>query len=860
MRKLFSVLSLVVLFSIVSFGQAQVTIPITATDGIGANNGLAVGLDLTATNGVDPSLGESDLPPFPPSGVFEARFDLTPYAGSALSSYWDFRNAPAFPFTGVVEHTMIWQLSTGATSFTIGYDVPPEATMTIQDALGGIIFNSGPLTGVGNYVITAPLTTAIITMDYTNIGPSGPAPEFAIAPTSLNFGGVAVGSPATLQATVSNPGTDPLTISNIVSSDPQFTFAPNTFPITVNPGAGNEVVFDVTFTPAVLGPATGNITFTSDAPSSPDVLPVQGVGADAGPTFGVTPTSLTFPTVFVGNSANQNLTVTNNGLTNTLNISSVVATNAVDYSVTPTSATIAPGANQVFTVTFAPSGDGTLTSDIVFTHDGTSSPDAVPASGFGQTPASVFGLVFEEDTTFVPENTAGLTQTMQLLGTLGGSDLHALQFRLLSNMYAGDDVILTYQSIAKGADVDFPNWILETNVVRGPINANGASEDTIYVLLYNITETGDLPMGVDYNDLLTVTYKTAVLPPTVPTQLSTFQIFNAEGSTFGGNLIDVTPSDPILQVVVEAAGGTYGDVNGDGCVDILDLIMVVDHIVGRDSLTGAEFDRADLAPWIPGEAEPTPDGVVNVQDLSVIQSIILTGFYPSGEPVKPCGYLSKVDGPTDATVTLYINAEGISAYIDSDIGIRGAQIEFGSVSNNPENMIINTPLGQGYYQLSEGLFRTLMYDRAGQKYISAGNNNFMADMPFVLTNPEDVSVAKIVLVDTDTKKLANIVVQTIYGTTYLPLDYILFQNYPNPFNPTTAIQFQVPKTSDVKIAVYDMLGQEVRTLVAGEVMRGTYTVDWDGFNNDGAKVSSGTYIYRMTAGEFIQSKKMVLIK
>jgi hypothetical protein len=858
MRKLFSVLSLVVLFSIVSFGQAQVTIPLTATDGIGSNNGLAVGLDLTATNGIDPSLGESDLPPFPPSGVFEVRFDLAPYAGSALSTYWDFRNAPAFPFTGVVEHTLIWQYSTGASSLDIGYDVPAEATMTITDNLGGIVFNSGPLTGTGVFTIPPPLTTAIITMDYTNIGPSGPAPEFEITPTSLDFGPVGVGVPsAPLQATVSNPGTDPLTISNIVSSNPDFTFAPNTFPITVNPGAGNEVVFDVTFTPSVLGPITGDITFTSDAPSSPDVLTVQGVGADAGPTFGVSPTSLTFPTVFVGNSADQFLTVTNNGLTNTLNISSVVATNAVDYSVTPATATIAPGANEVFTVTFAPSVDGTLTTDIVFTHDGSTSPDAVPVTGVGFTPPTVSGLVFSEDTAFVPENTSDITATMQLLGNPPGVSVHALQFKLQSNMVVDDETILTFQSITKsGSIASNPDWVLETNVVRGTINPNGASEDVIYCLLYNIGNGG---LTGDWTNLMQVTYKTAVLPPLTPSQKSSFNIIDAEGSTVDGNYVDITPSDPTLEVIVEAAGGTYGDVNGDGCVDILDLIMVVDHIVGRDSLTGAEFDRADLAPW-PGTPEPTPDGFVNVQDLSVIQSIILTGFYPNGDPVTPCGYLSKVEGAADATVTLYINSEGISAYVDADVGIRGAQIEFTSVSEDPENLVINTPLGQGYYDLSEGLFRTLMYDRAGQKYIDAGVNNFMADMPFALVNSQDVEVAKIVLVDNDVKKIGNIVVQTIYGTTALPLDYILFQNYPNPFNPTTAVKFQVPKTSDVKIAVYDMLGQEVRTLFAGEVVRGTYTVDWNGFNNDGSKVASGTYIYRMTAGDFIQSKKMVLIK
>ena len=238
----------------------------------------------------------------------------------------------------------------------------------------------------------------------------------------------------------------------------------------------------------------------------------------------------------------------------------------------------------------------------------------------------------------------------------------------------------------------------------------------------------------------------------------------------------------------------------------------------------------------------------------------MTGFYPNEEPVAPCGYLSKNEGTTDATVTIYINNEGITAYVDAEIGIRGAQIEFSSVANNPENMIMRTPLGEGYYLRVNELLRTLMYDRQGQKSIDAGVNNFMADMPFILSNPQDVSIAKIVPVDTDTRKMANIVVQTIYGTPTLPLEYILFQNYPNPFNPSTSVKFQVPKTSDVTITIYDMLGQEVRTLFAGEVMRGNYTVNWNGFNNAGAKVVSGTYIYRMTAGEFVQSKKMILIK
>ena len=131
-----------------------------------------------------------------------------------------------------------------------------------------------------------------------------------------------------------------------------------------------------------------------------------------------------------------------------------------------------------------------------------------------------------------------------------------------------------------------------------------------------------------------VTYRVARLQPLQNDIKSSFTIFNAEGSTYQGNPIDITPSRDELVVIAQAAGGNYGDVNGDGCVDILDLIMVVDHIVGRDSLEGrpvypdfissGEFARADIAPWTfaPGSV-PSPDGLVNVQDLSLIQNIIL---------------------------------------------------------------------------------------------------------------------------------------------------------------------------------------------------------------------------------------------
>jgi len=94
----------------------------------------------------------------------------------------------------------------------------------------------------------------------------------------------------------------------------------------------------------------------------------------------------------------------------------------------------------------------------------------------------------------------------------------------------------------------------------------------------------------------------------------------------------------------------------------------------------------------------------------------------------------------------------------------------------------------------------------------------------------------------------------------LPAKFSLFQNYPNPFNPTTVISYALPKTSFVTIKIYDMLGREVKRLVNKEQNAGITTVQWNGDNNFGSKVSSGTYIYRIVAGKFIQSKKMIFLK
>ena len=93
------------------------------------------------------------------------------------------------------------------------------------------------------------------------------------------------------------------------------------------------------------------------------------------------------------------------------------------------------------------------------------------------------------------------------------------------------------------------------------------------------------------------------------------------------------------------------------------------------------------------------------------------------------------------------------------------------------------------------------------------------------------------------------------GDAVMPISFALHQNYPNPFNPETSIRFDLVENSLVNLTIYNVAGQEVANLVNGNMTAGSHTV-----NFDGANLTSGVYLYRLTAGEFTSTMKMVLMK
>ena len=99
-----------------------------------------------------------------------------------------------------------------------------------------------------------------------------------------------------------------------------------------------------------------------------------------------------------------------------------------------------------------------------------------------------------------------------------------------------------------------------------------------------------------------------------------------------------------------------------------------------------------------------------------------------------------------------------------------------------------------------------------------------------------------------------------YPTQRIPSRFELAQNVPNPFNPETMIQYQLPKQTEVRLEIYNVLGELVRRLVDEKQPPGYYTVHWNGRDEQGRPLASGVYVYSLRAGEFVQVRKMALVR
>jgi hypothetical protein len=323
--------------------------------------------------------------------------------------------------------------------------------------------------------------------------------------------------------------------------------------------------------------------------------------------------------------------------------------------------------------------------------------------------------------------------------------------------------------------------------------------------------------------------------------------------------ISPSPTVPSVRLNFDTTGvfivDQFGDVNGDGRVDVADAVIVVGSIIGEVTLTHRQFKAADM----------DNSEVVDVVDLVAIVNAIFGGTAPTAP-----GWT----GP-DATLALgdengavgSDNVINVNADLPTDIA--GVQVE---ISYNPAKMRFLPPqrtdlsqkLNIRYRDDGVGKLIVLLYPSSLVNSRIAAGSGTVIKLPIIPLgdiSPEqgDINIAHAVLADPKAVKIP------IKGeaNNNLPTDFTLDQNYPNPFNPETTIEFAVGVGSafkSTKLVIYNLLGEKVNTLVDGPLAAGKYSFKWRGDDSGGRQVASGVYFYRLTIGDLAQTKKMVLMK
>jgi len=211
-----------------------------------------------------------------------------------------------------------------------------------------------------------------------------PAPAIQVSPTSINFGNAVVGINLSQALIIKNTGTATLTISQVTAPSP---FSVSGFSLPLNVSAGQQTTITVAFLPTVVGPASGNISIVSNAPTSPTSVGLTGTGLAATFTLGISPTSLSFGNVTTGtSSAPQSVTMTNTG--NSSVTISQISLSGPGYSMTGGSApvTLTPSQNLTLSVQFNPTTAGTVNRSISIVSNASGSPATVSLSGTGVPP------------------------------------------------------------------------------------------------------------------------------------------------------------------------------------------------------------------------------------------------------------------------------------------------------------------------------------------------------------------------------------------------------------------------------------------------------------------------------------------
>ena len=307
-----------------------------------------------------------------------------------------------------------------------------------------------------------------------------------------------------------------------------------------------------------------------------------------------------------------------------------------------------------------------------------------------------------------------------------------------------------------------------------------------------------------------------------------------------------------------------GDATGDNQVDVADANLIFS--LWNYTLANADFVRA---------ADVNADGVINALDLGFVTS----NFGNDGFGAPPV-FKRITDAGDNSTAIVEIQGiDEVEAWWPGRVfevttrvtGMSDVMAYQLGISYDPEkvkplsdrqavtegDVFANNPRGTLFFQRYEPGLIEVTAGRVGREMTAKGDADLVT-VRFV-TLADDPGLIEVV-----SGQLVNSAYQgvdmRVKQSQALPMVAALYQNFPNPFNPSTEIRFDIPTARDVKLRVYNQLGQTVRTLAQTRMKAGSYRINWDGKSEAGHGVSSGVYFYSLEAGDYSQIRKMTLVK
>jgi hypothetical protein len=667
--------------------------------------------------------------------------------------------------------------------------------------------------------------------------------------------------------------------------------------------------FYITFTPANTNAQTGKVVFTHTASSSPDTVAVSGTGALPG--FALNRKNVPFGVVNLGGTKLDSVIVTDTG-TAPLVISTIASSNGT-FSVNPTNAAIQPSGTRTFYITFKPLNTNPQSGNVVFNHNAPNLHDTVTVSGTGSAPLVTPVLL-------APANgSTGQTLPVALswssvTGATGYWLEMATDSSFMTIVISDPTLVSTGRQVsglpqntqyywrvstrnAAGSGPFSSAWTLTTissGSVSGTVSFSGDLSSTSYKMFglpgVGIRTVGDILSGTQNIDwrILRDNGKDTTYPAYYEDLNAGSVLRTGEGYwLLQRKDLNISRTDTFPPV---ATDGTYGITLHSGWNMISNPFIAS---VQRTAVIAANDLPAWTLFWEHVGATTTSSGTTfdpfkgYYFDNDTPNLATLKIPYPFGTTVAKLAGAPGVDWRAELVFASEINTDR-----DNYIGIAPAvkpgrneldQHEAPLVFDEgflyfvrPEWDVVHTRFATDI-RAALGTGQTWDFEvwnpRSGTGKITLlGLEGIPAQNQVVLVNalntsPVDMRRANVYSYQTSSPKMQfKLLVGTkeyVDGETsrLIPQAYELAQNYPNPFNPSTTISYMIPAGAYVRLEILSLIGQRVRILDEGYRSAATYSLIWDGKDENRQSVSSGVYFCRLIAGEkVIRTRKLALVK